>query len=824
MAVVNHLDYNSFGQLLSQTNPATGNAAAIDCLFGFTGLPFDNASGTYRTPARPYDPSTGRWIEPDPTEFTAGDTNLYGYCDNSPTDATDPTGLVIGAAGHTLTPDELAAQKALDFAILQVGVVGHEIQGQLLEIADKLKNAKPGEQVDLSSEIAKIKEYSSLYVQHLTEAYVQAKKTKFPTYAAEQLAKIGGVIDGLNVFVLAGSDALNGLQAAVRATQVAIDGQIRGLDRAITALQTAQTINNIAGLLVGGWQVGVKAVATKSIVKGTVYVADTLIALGGTYVLFQVGKDAARSMGASEQTISYLDAAVNIAPVMVLLNSGCFVAGTPVLVPQEPAGEASSDDDNEKPSEQSADRDRLLAGAALLVGLTGLKEERRKKAKKKGQVAGLPPWLVGDDAPDDESLYENAMDECLCDDGVREIHLVRSVACDDETLRAIGFSRSDLDKASRSDLSAAAISEEAAIAAPPEATSSCELAPLARPGVKKPVGGRSGRLRRSLYLAAFLVAALLGGKSLLALHGTGARSSKATATASARPSQGIETIRVGQRVLSHNPDSRGAERIGETAVNPATWRHLSLRAVVHGGNYEDHVEVETLQPPEWVEAHHAFRGATVPLPLDLAEMGLPTELRAEVVANESCPSIQGGEGRVVLTTVSHMSHCVGRLTVQDEKGRCESIRPTASHKFYREPAGEWVSLHELQPGDRLRGASGALRVVAVSGERGIERVYNMTVEGEHVYYVSVLECWHITTAQSPFRAKMLWSGPRGRTTLHLRRLRVLHITPMLLTLVCDRRIERIQRELAVRVPDSTPPRHPNLPMRPAFTAAQFGVI
>jgi hypothetical protein len=28
--VVNHLTYTAFGQLLSQTNPATGNAAAVD--------------------------------------------------------------------------------------------------------------------------------------------------------------------------------------------------------------------------------------------------------------------------------------------------------------------------------------------------------------------------------------------------------------------------------------------------------------------------------------------------------------------------------------------------------------------------------------------------------------------------------------------------------------------------------------------------------------------------------------------------------------------------------------------------------------------------
>src|SRR2546421_515233 len=40
-----------------------------------------------------YDPKTGRWISQDPLGFTAGDTNLYRYVGNSPTNATDPRGL-----------------------------------------------------------------------------------------------------------------------------------------------------------------------------------------------------------------------------------------------------------------------------------------------------------------------------------------------------------------------------------------------------------------------------------------------------------------------------------------------------------------------------------------------------------------------------------------------------------------------------------------------------------------------------------------------------------------------------------------------------------
>jgi RHS repeat-associated protein len=86
-SVANHRVYDSYGNLTSQTN------AAVDCLFGFTGLPYDEASGTYVTPTRRYAPATGGWLSPDPSGLSAGDTNLYRYVGNSPTNATDPSGL-----------------------------------------------------------------------------------------------------------------------------------------------------------------------------------------------------------------------------------------------------------------------------------------------------------------------------------------------------------------------------------------------------------------------------------------------------------------------------------------------------------------------------------------------------------------------------------------------------------------------------------------------------------------------------------------------------------------------------------------------------------
>src|SRR5207253_2633309 len=41
-----------------------------------------------------YDPTIGRWISEDPIGFTGADANLYRYVGNSPTNRTDPSGLV----------------------------------------------------------------------------------------------------------------------------------------------------------------------------------------------------------------------------------------------------------------------------------------------------------------------------------------------------------------------------------------------------------------------------------------------------------------------------------------------------------------------------------------------------------------------------------------------------------------------------------------------------------------------------------------------------------------------------------------------------------
>jgi uncharacterized protein RhaS with RHS repeats len=42
-----------------------------------------------------YQPELGRFMQPDPKEFGAGDYNLYRYCHNDPVNKSDPNGLII---------------------------------------------------------------------------------------------------------------------------------------------------------------------------------------------------------------------------------------------------------------------------------------------------------------------------------------------------------------------------------------------------------------------------------------------------------------------------------------------------------------------------------------------------------------------------------------------------------------------------------------------------------------------------------------------------------------------------------------------------------
>jgi RHS repeat-associated protein len=88
--IIDHVDYGAYGDVLGESAPAS---ASGDRLVGFAGLERDTATNLNLAVERVQQPIIGRWTSPDPTGFSAGDTNIYRYINNSPTSATDPLGL-----------------------------------------------------------------------------------------------------------------------------------------------------------------------------------------------------------------------------------------------------------------------------------------------------------------------------------------------------------------------------------------------------------------------------------------------------------------------------------------------------------------------------------------------------------------------------------------------------------------------------------------------------------------------------------------------------------------------------------------------------------
>src|SRR5262249_22695743 len=86
--IQDNLNYDGFGN-------ATESNSGVGDRYKFTCREFDANTGLQFNRARYYDPKTGRWISEDPSGLAAGDSNLYRYVDNGPTNATDPSGLNI---------------------------------------------------------------------------------------------------------------------------------------------------------------------------------------------------------------------------------------------------------------------------------------------------------------------------------------------------------------------------------------------------------------------------------------------------------------------------------------------------------------------------------------------------------------------------------------------------------------------------------------------------------------------------------------------------------------------------------------------------------
>ncbi len=91
--VVNHITYDAFGKVTSETN------TAVNHIGGFQGAERDEETGMQLHDRRYFDVAIGRWISLDPIGFKARDTNLARFIGNAPTNSIDPSGLEPPSGG-----------------------------------------------------------------------------------------------------------------------------------------------------------------------------------------------------------------------------------------------------------------------------------------------------------------------------------------------------------------------------------------------------------------------------------------------------------------------------------------------------------------------------------------------------------------------------------------------------------------------------------------------------------------------------------------------------------------------------------------------------
>jgi RHS repeat-associated protein len=92
--VTDHLVYDSFGNVISETNPASSTR------YRFAGREFDAETGLYSDRARYYDSGSGRFTRQDPFGLFVG-PNPYAYANESPVNWRDPTGLTVAISQGT---------------------------------------------------------------------------------------------------------------------------------------------------------------------------------------------------------------------------------------------------------------------------------------------------------------------------------------------------------------------------------------------------------------------------------------------------------------------------------------------------------------------------------------------------------------------------------------------------------------------------------------------------------------------------------------------------------------------------------------------------
>ncbi len=187
----------------------------------------------------------------------------------------------------------------------------------------------------------------------------------------------------------------------------------------------------------------------------------------------------------------------------------------------------------------------------------------------------------------------------------------------------------------------------------------------------------------------------------------------------------IEDVLLGYRVPSRNPASDESLNISPPP-DYLGWKVICMEVKHRNGSI---VDVQLMRSEDWIERNGLQIGAAIDLQLTEIEV----EANGFVVSIEDGPEIMPGDGAVVTGRfVTREGSDLVRVTFEDGT----QLIGTTNHPVWSPLDWDWRCLGEFEPGQFVYTRAGLLAVASVEKLPGWQPLYNIEVDGEHVYEVT----------------------------------------------------------------------------------------